>query len=158
MLPLLEDEIVKRGKWATSEEMTEYFTLAQILPGVIAINTAMLVGNRLRGLSGNIAAAAGTVFVPFFCIITYAITYTGLSDFPFVSKMLEGVRPAVAGMIFAFGLNMLFKSAKTNTAIAIALLSCATVLFFDVNVIWLLLLSIIAALVWNFFSIKKDAK
>ena len=65
MLPLLEDEIVRRKKWTTSEEITDYFALAQLLPGVIAINTAMLVGNRLRGLAGNLAASVGVVSVPF---------------------------------------------------------------------------------------------
>ena len=59
MLPLLEEEVVRRRKWATSEEMVDFFALAQVLPGVIAINTAMLVGNRLRGLAGNVAAAVG---------------------------------------------------------------------------------------------------
>ena len=59
MLPLLEDEMVRRRKWATSDEMADFFALAQVLPGVIAINTAMLVGNRLRGLAGNLAAALG---------------------------------------------------------------------------------------------------
>ena len=53
MLPLLEDEIVRRKKWTTSEEIADFFSLAQLLPGVIAINTAMLVGNRLRGLAGR---------------------------------------------------------------------------------------------------------
>ena len=63
MLPLLEDEIVRRKKWTTSEEITDFFSLAQLLPGVIAINTAMLVGNRLRGLAGNLAASVGVVSV-----------------------------------------------------------------------------------------------
>ncbi len=158
MFPLLEDEIVKRRKWATSDEMTEFFTLAQILPGVIAINTAMLVGNRLRGLTGNIAAAAGTIFVPFLCIIAYAITYSGVSDFPIAHKILEGARPAVAGMIFALGVNMLAKSAKTHGSFAVAILSCAIVLFFNPNIIWLLLAAVIIGLSWHFISISRGVK
>ena len=77
MLPLLEDEIVRRKKWATSEEITDYFALAQLLPGVIAINTAMLVGNRLRGIWGNLAASLGVVSVPFVLIAAYAVRKKG---------------------------------------------------------------------------------
>ena len=80
MLPLLEEEVVRRRKWATSEEMVDFFALAQVLPGVIAINTAMLVGNRLRGLAGNVAAAVGLLVVPFTLIVAYAITFKGRSS------------------------------------------------------------------------------
>ena len=78
MLPLLEDEIVRRKKWATSEEITDYFALAQLLPGVIAINTAMLTGNRLRGIWGNLAASLGVVSVPFALIGAYAVAYSAV--------------------------------------------------------------------------------
>ena len=112
MLPLLEDEIVRRKKWTTSEEITDFFSLAQLLPGVIAINTAMLVGNRLRGLAGNLAASVGVVSVPFALIGAYAVAYSQMQDFPVVMRVLEGVRPAVAGMMLAMGWNMARKSAK----------------------------------------------
>ena len=80
MLPLLEDEIVRRKKWATSEEITDYFALAQLLPGVIAINTAMLTGNRLRGIWGNLAASLGVVSVPFVLIGAYAVAYSQMHE------------------------------------------------------------------------------
>ena len=98
MLPLLEDEMVRRRKWATSDEMADFFALAQVLPGVIAVNTAMLVGNRLRGLAGNLAASLGLLVVPFSLIVAYAIAYASAQDMPAVMRVLEGVRPAVAGM------------------------------------------------------------
>ena len=112
MLPLLEDEIVRRKKWTTSEEIADFFSLAQLLPGVIAINTAMLVGNRLRGLAGNLAASVGVVSVPFALIGAYAVAYSQMQDFPVVMRVLEGVRPAVAGMMLAMGWNMARKGAK----------------------------------------------
>ena len=80
LLPLLERELVMRRKWARSEDMIDLYALAQILPGVIAVNTAMLVGNRLRGLAGTLTAAFGLTAAPFLMIAAYAAAYGTLRD------------------------------------------------------------------------------
>lgn len=49
MLPMLERECVDRYKWATREELLDYFAIGQCTPGVIAVNTATFVGSRVRG-------------------------------------------------------------------------------------------------------------
>ena len=58
MLPLLEREVVDRRRWCTHAEMGELYALAQVVPGVIAVNTAMLVGHRHRGTAGAVAVIA----------------------------------------------------------------------------------------------------
>ncbi len=110
LLPLLENEVVKRRGWAKEGEMSDYYALAQLLPGVIAINAAMLVGNRLRGFAGNLVSSLGLVTVPFLLIAAYAMTYSKVNGWPMVMNFLEGVRPAVAGMILGFGVNMVVKA------------------------------------------------
>ena len=155
MLPLLEDEVVRRRKWATSEEMSDFFALAQVLPGVIAINTAMLVGNRLRGLAGNLAASLGLLVVPFSLIVAYAIAYTSAQDLPVVMRVLEGVRPAVAGMMLGMGLNMMLKSARTAWAVAVAVGACGAVLLWNPPMVWIILGAIGTGLVWNWFAMRR---
>lgn len=112
LLPLLEDEVVKRRGWAKEGEMSDYYALAQLLPGVIAINAAMLIGNRLRGFAGNLVSSLGLVTVPFLLIAAYAMTYSKVNGWPMVMNFLEGVRPAVAGMILGFGINMVVKALR----------------------------------------------
>ena len=155
MLPLLEDEVVRRRKWATSGEMADFFALAQVLPGVIAVNTAMLVGNRLRGLAGNVAAALGLLVVPFALIVAYAIACASAQDMPVVMRILEGVRPAVAGMMLGMGLNMMRKSARTAWALAVAVGACGAVLLWNPPMAWMILAAIGAGLVWNWFAARK---
>ena len=155
MLPLLEDEVVRRRKWATSGEMVDFFALAQVLPGVIAINTAMLVGNRLRGLGGNIAAAAGLLVVPFALIVAYAIAYASAQDMPVVMGVLEGVRPAVAGMMLGMGANMIRKEAKTAWSLALAVVACGAVLLWNPPMAWMILGAIVAGLAWNWLAVRR---
>ena len=155
MLPLLEDEVVRRRKWATSDEMADFFALAQVLPGVIAVNTAMLVGNRLRGLAGNVAAALGLLVVPFTLIAAYAIAYASAQDLPVVMRVLEGVRPAVAGMMLGMGVNMMRKSAKTAWAVAVAVAACGAVLLWNPPMVWMILGAIAVGLAWNWIVLRK---
>ena len=157
LLPLLENEIVRRRKWATSEEMSDFFALAQVLPGVIAINTSMLVGNRLRGLAGNLAASFGLLVVPFTLIVAYAIAYTGAQGLPAFMRILEGVRPAVAGMMLGMGANMLVKSARTAWSVAVALGACGTMLLWNPPMVWLILGAVGAGLVWNWLAVRRAA-
>ena len=69
MLPLLQREIVEKKKWATEEEMLDYFAVGQCTPGVIAVNTATFVGFKEKKLSGAIFATLGIVS-PSLVIIT----------------------------------------------------------------------------------------
>lgn len=155
MLPLLEDEMVRRRKWSTSEEMADFFALAQVLPGVIAVNTAMLIGNRLRGLAGNMAAAIGLLVVPFALIVAYAVAYASAQDMPVVMRVLEGVRPAVAGMMLGMGVNMMRKSARTAWAVAVAIAACGAVLLWNPPMVWMILGAIAAGLAWNWLAVRK---
>ena len=155
MLPLLEDEMVRRRKWSTSDEMADFFALAQVLPGVIAVNTAMLVGNRLRGLAGNIAAAIGLLVVPFVLIVAYATAYASAQDMPVVMRVLEGVRPAVAGMMLGMGVKMMRKSANTAWAVAVSVGACGAVLLWNPPMVWMILGAIAVGLAWNWIVLRK---
>ena len=155
MLPLLEDELVRRKKWATSEEVADYFALAQLLPGVIAINTAMLAGNRLRGLRGNLAAAIGVVSVPFALIAAYAVAYSQMHAYPVVMRVLAGVRPAVAGMMLAMGWNMARKSAKGAWGIAFVVVVATVAVVWNPPIVLFILAAIVAGIVWNACAARK---
>lgn len=51
MLPILEREIVQNKKWATEEELVDYFAIGQCTPGIIAVNTATFIGEKKRAFS-----------------------------------------------------------------------------------------------------------
>ena len=150
MLALLEREITVKRKWTTSAEMQNYFALAQLLPGVIAINASMLVGNRLRGWRGNIAAALGTVTVPFLCIAGYAAAYESVRSFPAVEAAMSGMRPAVAGMIAGLGLSMVRKSAKSPPALVLAVAVFAITVAFDPPIVAIIAAGVAAGCAWAF--------
>ena len=62
MLPILQREVVEKRKWATDEEIMDYYAIGQCTPGIIAVNTATFVGEKVKGIAGGIVATLGVVF------------------------------------------------------------------------------------------------
>lgn len=165
LLPLLEREIVTRRGWARREEMLDLYALAQVLPGVIAVNTAMLVGNRLRGFAGTLVAAFGLTLAPFLMIAAYAATYGGLRDTEAFSRILGGIQPAVAGMILGLGVDMVRKllpkrgdTKRGGSPLALAAVSAVAMLLLNPSFGWLVLFSIVAGLALHGLKVRKEAK
>ena len=48
MLPLIERELITKRKWIEQKEFLDLLTLAQSVPGPIAVNTAVFVGYKVR--------------------------------------------------------------------------------------------------------------
>ena len=85
MLPLIERELITKRKWIEQKEFLDLLTLAQSVPGPIAVNTAVFVGYKVRGLRGAAAALLGTVTPSFVIILAIAIFFAGIRQNPVLS-------------------------------------------------------------------------
>ena len=99
MLPLLERAFVEKRRWLTSQEMVEIVAVMQSLPGLIIVNMAVLIGYRVRGVAGALAAAFASVVSPFLLIAAVAAGLASLSDSPALNHAFLGVRAATAALI-----------------------------------------------------------
>ena len=61
MLPMIQKEVIEHYKWATEEEVMDYYAIGQCLPGIIAINTATFIGYHLKGVLGGIVSTLGVI-------------------------------------------------------------------------------------------------
>ena len=139
MLPLLEREVVERRRWATHEAMADLFALAQVIPGVIAVNTAMLIGQRLRGWRGAVVAALGTVTAPFLVILLLAGLFDRLGDHPWVARFIAGLRPALAGLLLGTALRLVWRGWRRRGAWILGLAVTALTLVWALNPVWAIL-------------------
>ena len=103
MITLIEREVVDKKRWIPREEFLDLLAVAQSLPGILALNISVAVGDRLRGLHGSIAAAAGTVVPCFLIILSIAIFLTPelIQSNKVLSAIFMGIRPAVVALIIA---------------------------------------------------------
>ncbi len=146
MLPLLEREVVERRRWATHEALADLFALAQVIPGVIAVNTAMLIGQRLRGWRGAVVAALGTVTAPFLAILLLAGLFDRLGGHPWVARFAAGLRPALAGLLLGTALRLVWLGWRRRGAWILGLAVTALTLVCAVNPVWPILAGIGAGL------------
>lgn len=91
IIPLLEAEAVKKKNWITMEELVEYYSISQVIPGINIANVSMFIGHKLRGKAGAIAAGLGVIFVPFILITTIAFALDKISQNIFVKSALWGI-------------------------------------------------------------------
>jgi len=99
MIPLIEREMIDRRGWVGREEFLDLLTLAQSAPGPIAVNTAVFVGYRIRGLRGAAAALAGAILPSFAIILTIALFFADVRQNPVIDAAFKGMRPAVVALI-----------------------------------------------------------
>lgn len=103
MISLIEREVVDRHKWIDRAEFLDLLAIAQSMPGILAVNISVSVGDKLRGLKGSIAAAAGTILPSFVIILLIAIFLTPdiIKNNRVVSAIFMGIRPCVVALIVA---------------------------------------------------------
>ena len=99
MLPLMEHEIAARRAWITQKDFLDLTALAQAAPGILAVNMAIFVGYKLRGVRGAVSAALGAVLPSFVIILAVAICFQDFRHNPFVERLFAGIRPAVVALI-----------------------------------------------------------
>lgn len=113
MIPIVQEEVVTHKKWIGEEEFLDLIALAQSAPGVIAVNTAVFVGYKIKGWWGMMAAVLGAV-LPSFCIILLIATcFTRFREYPQIEAIFKGIRPAVVALIAA-PLYKMGKAAKIS--------------------------------------------
>ena len=152
MLPLLEREVVERRGWCAYAEMADYYAMAQLVPGVVAINTAMLIGHRLRDFWGTVASTVGVVFVPYFVILAYAIAVDRFAETKLLTDAMAGLRPAVAGLMLGVAFKMFDRSRRTRLGLIVALVVPALTLVCGVSAVKVILGGVAAGLLWFFAS------
>ncbi len=101
MIPLIEREVVDKYHWIDKEEFLDELAVAQSLPGILAVNISVLVGNKLRGFKGSFVAAMGTILPSFVVILLIAIFFSQIYNNPTVASIFKGIRPAVVALILA---------------------------------------------------------
>lgn len=115
MIAIMEKEIVTKHGWLSKDEFLDQLAVAQSMPGILAVNISVAVGDKIRGGRGSVCAALGTILPSFFIILAIAIFLTPdmIKNDPVLSKVFMGIRPAVLALIIAPVLTTA-KAAKIN--------------------------------------------
>ncbi len=103
MISIIEREIVDKHHWIERDDFLDLLAIAQSLPGILAVNIATAVGDKIKGGKGSVVAAAGTILPSFLIILFIAIFLTPdlIKNNKIISSIFMGIRPAVVALIIA---------------------------------------------------------
>jgi len=124
-LPWVHRMLIEERRWLTPKQFTDVLSLCQLLPGPNVVNVSVVVGSRLRGPAGALAAVSGLMAVPLLVVLVLGALYARFGQAPAVDALLRGVGPAAVGLFIATGLKMAWPLARGPRTLAFLLAAFA---------------------------------
>jgi chromate transporter len=98
-IALMEDEIVRRRKWLTSEQFVDYLGATNLIPGPNSTEMAIHIGHARAGWPGLVVAGVSFI-VPATVLITAAAwAYVRYGEMPAASGLLYGIKPVIMAVV-----------------------------------------------------------
>lgn len=154
MLPIIQKDLVENRQWVTEEEVLDYYALSQCIPGVIAVNTAMFIGNKRKGKPGLICAALGMIFPSIVIIIIVAMFFNAFMKYEVVKQAFNGIRIAVSVLIVNATLKLWKTAVIDKWGIIIFIVTFLLLILVNISPI----LPVVAASVAGILLLRKQNK
>ncbi|GHT68524.1 chromate transporter [Spirochaetia bacterium] len=119
MIPVVERELIKKRGWTDMDEVMNYYTIAQVTPGIIAVNLSTFIGYKRKGPLGGFLATVGFVLPGVVFITIIAICLSNFADLPAVQHAFTGIRVAVGALIVDTVIKMVKGAFKNWKALII---------------------------------------
>jgi len=148
MIPLIQEEVVNRHAWMTTQEFSDVIAVAGMSPGPIATNSAIFIGYGEAGVIGAMIAAAGMVIPSLLIILVVGMVFYKVQKSKLVKSAFYGLRPIITGLImyaaFIFAVNNELISSiswHSLSLIGIYLASLAALIYFRIHPAYVIILS-----------------
>ena len=135
IVTLMKRRFVDDLEWLDENEMLDMTAIAQSCPGAIAVNGAILVGQR-------VAATVATIIPPMVILSLVSYFYALFADNPYVAAVLAGMQAGVAAVIVDVVLNLGTGVVKTRRwLLDVIMVAAFAAAISGVNVIYIILTS-----------------
>ena len=150
MIPLILKELEKH-QWMTQTDFFNFFSVSQMTPGAIAMNTASYIGGSVAGIPGSIVATGAVATPSIIIMLLLARFLRQVKDSAIKDAVFAGLKPVTVALILYAGLMVIRETHFYHTlsfsainwpAVALSLACAAALVWFKkLNPILLLLLS-----------------
>lgn len=155
MLALVRKIIVNDRHWIDEDEFVETIAVMQSLPGIFAVNTALSVGNRVKGKVGSVVAAIGAIIPSIVIVLGLAIFAQSAKENPVVESCFKGIRPCVVALILSPALQMVRKAGITWRNFYLPVAATVLVCALGVSPVWVILAAGILGASHGFYLKRK---
>lgn len=144
----LRNGLVAKRAWLDDKAFVELLSVSQSLPGLNSTNMAILVGDRLRGLSGALAGIAGMCLPGGLFMFVVGIFYHEHGDHPLATAALKGVAAAAVGLILATAVQLGKRSLERSSDLVFVALTIVGVNRLHQSVLTVLVVVGLIAILW----------
>jgi chromate transporter len=144
----LRGGLVAKRAWLDDKAFVELLSISQSLPGLNSTNMAILVGDRLRGLSGALAGLVGMCLPGGLLMFVVGIFYHEHGDRPLVTAALKGVAAAAVGLILATAVQLGKRSLEHSSDLVFVALTIIGVNRLHQSVLTVLVVVGLIAILW----------
>ncbi len=146
IVTFMRRRFVEQLHWLDEREMLDFTALAQSAPGAIAVNAAVLVGWRVAGFCGMLAAALGTVLPPMVILSVISLGYRAFADNRYVALALGGMQAGVAAVVLDVVCGLGGTVLRERSPLHIAVMAAAFIAgaLRGVNVVYVILAAALA--------------
>lgn len=95
MIPIIQDEVTRKRKWITNEEIFDIIAISETTPGPIAVNTATYIGYKIAGVIGSIVATLGLAIPSFIIIFVISYFYKDFMQWTVIQAAFKGLKVGV---------------------------------------------------------------
>lgn len=161
MIPLIQEEVCRKNKWITENEILDIIAVSESTPGPVAVNAATFVGYKVAGILGAIFSTIGLA-IPSFCIIfVISFFYKDVQNINFFNALFKGLKVGTIILLFNAVIK-LFKTFKINLLgillFAIALIISIVFSFIKIEFNYLTLVLILFGIITGLFITALSRK
>ena len=106
VIAYLREHLVERQGWLDESHFLAALEIGETVPGLISTNVAVIVGSRLRGVRGALAAVIGIALPGAIAVFVLGLLYARFKGDPEVDATLNGIGAAAVGLILAVTLQI----------------------------------------------------
>jgi chromate transporter len=136
-IAMMEDEVVRRRKWLTSEEFLDLLGATNLIPGPNSTEMAIHIGRRRGGWPGLLIAGSCFILPAAIIVLGFAWCYTRYRSLPETDAILYGVKPVIIAIVLQ-ALGGLARTAVKSRLLALVGAAAVVAGFLGVNEIALL--------------------
>ena len=139
IISMLQKKFVEELHWISEEEAMDMVAIAQSCPGVMAVNTSIIIGYHVAGLTGALLTVFGTVLPPMLILTVLSACYVQFRSNVVVALILKGMQAGVVAVMINVSISMLKNVVKdkkvTSWIMLIGAAVAAVVLKIDIILI-----------------------
>jgi chromate transporter len=146
-LAIMHDELVEKKRWISNAKFLHALSHCMLLPGPEAQQLAIYIGWKLHGKRGGVVA--GTLFVlpSMFVLLALSLIYGKFGTLPWIAAIFNGLKPSVIALVVMALYRIARKALRGPIQIGVAAAAFASVFFFDISLLVVMLCAVILGIV-----------